>query len=831
MKIRILQIFTVAFLICPFISSASSDLLTIARASLADGLYAKAESGLVQYLAINSPDSSPEYHFALGLLCQAISRQNRHNDVIALLDKNKDLCSNGDQRTFTYWRARSLIELGEPQKAIDIINPDILLSAQTNDLQNVALLRLSADAYTRFHTAKDDEKAERILKHLFSIPLASDSSVRMESAKLLYGQILSRRNSNEEAVTNLLEVADSSFSDDFTKAQALLELVKIFANDSAKSLQYANRLSELKLGFSSSAFMIPCGEILISNTNTLAIGAGYLKKAILNSPAAEAAPNAQLKLAEAWLSAGSNSIASVEFKNFLETYTSTPDITAAAIAGQATAAFNCGNFNEASTLFQKAAQTSTNTGFSVICTLRAADSLHAAGKFDPAATIYKSLFQSTLSEIPEKAHTLLRKEFFEIPKEDRSSFISSFSKLTAADCYERTGRQQEAQELYESLIKDYSSGLLWQQALYRIGLLHERSGNGVGTERSAIYHYSRLLGTTTDPELRCNALLGRGRCFYRLKSFNEALTDFKLVEEGGFPSADEASLYHIYALYYGQGQDESAASMAEKFISDHSDSYISPTVFFWLAQYYYNRNDFPEAQKRFSLFTERWPNDERAPLSMLLAAKSAMKLSEHTEAIKIIACLADKYPDSSIIPEARYTQAKALYNMARFEDAVIVLDDIVRKHSSSNFTTKSLILKGYSLISLSGSADSNTSVTNAITVFNTALMRTDISPEMKLECHNKVAECHIRNGNRTEAFSNYYDKIIIPFLNTCKDNPYSRTGQAIFSHAVFAAASLCEQDNDPDSAIKVLSHLANLDLPDRLQAKQEIERIKNNRSR
>ncbi len=806
-----------------------ADLPRKASAALNDGLYPLAEQYLVRYLAANSQNpGAPESRQALDNLCLALARQQRYADIIGLLDKNADIVAPGDDRAFIYWRAYALLETNEPVKALDLIDPAARLAAKTNDIPNLHLLQLAAEAYFRLETPDGTTHAEELVDAFLASAPASAPSMPPDAARLLKARILLRRDARDAAYAAFASLATNDAAAAAIRAKAIVKLIDLCEADPSAALGFADLLARLPLGKSATDFLLPCGQRLASRPATLVAGAHYLKKAIRENPTSPAAPEAQFALAEAWLSAQSNDLAATEFRTYLETYGTTPLQTARATAGRAEALYRLGDFNNASTLFQKAAQTTASVSVATVLEMRAADALYADGNYESAAVLYRAARERLKTDIPAfdiDSRALILRLYHDAAPGEEPVFYANRARFLEADCLERCGQGEAAQELFSTLAA--STGPFAECSLYRSALLNERQGGDIESADAAIAGYTRLIATTTNEELKCQAFLGRGRCHYRRKSLHLAIGDFSNAEKGGFDSADEAELYHVYALY-ALGQDEKAIQRAEEFTAHSSASNVIPTLSLWLAQYRYNEREFDKSRALFLAFASRWPNDSRTPLAMLWASKASLRLSDNQGAVEILAALSKRSDADSVLPEARYIQATALCNLARFEDAVLVLDDATAKYPASDFVTRSLILKGDAIFSLFGSAKSSYGATNAMAAYDIAATRADATTETRLECYFKRARCLEKAGDQTAA-DHYYDDVIAPFYALAESGEVSPASISFYERAVFACAQLKERQGHPEGAIGILRRLVKYGTPERELALREIERLQNAR--
>ncbi len=808
------------------------DHLALANAAIADGMYPSAKQHLVKYLALNHAKStSPEYRNALSLLCQTLAGLRHYDDIASLLDRNADVIDAGDRRIFDYWRAYSILETGNPMDALKLIAPDTRIAAITNDTTNLQLVRLAADAYSRLDQPDALVRAEEMISFFLLNAPQTDPALPLSGAKLLQAKLMTRGGKRDKAMATFKALADDDSVDTFIRAGSIREYVRLCETNAPVTLDYANRLVRLPLGKDASDYVIPCGRILASRRETAEAGARYLTKAVRENPTSPLAPEAQLAIAEAWLSVGSNTIAAAEFKNYLGTYGTTREQTSHATTGLAEALYRLGEFSESATLFQKAAQTTSTSLARSVLDMRAADALHAEGKYEAAAALYY--------DISCRAHTMtdheygiqLLKTFYpDKAAADGLNFILDRAPFMSADSLERCGKTDEALKRFDGIASAKTTGpktLFSDKALYRAALLYERQGDGVGSNQDAITRYTTLISAPdTNDQLRRQAFLGRGRCHYRNKSLDIAISDFTKAEEGGFASADEATMYHVYALY-GLGQDKEAVRLAEAFVERDLDSPFRPTLAFWLAQYYYNSLDFKESARRFADFAAKWPEDTRAPRALLWSAKADLRQSENQNALDTLAALGNGYGESEVMPEARYTQAKALCNLARFEEAVTLIDSSTTKFPESPFTTRALILKGDAIFSLYGTAKTVYSITNALSAYEIAGGRADATAETRLECNYKSGRCLEKGGDAVTVAQYYYDNVIAPFYTLANNGDVSPQGISFYEKAVFACARLNEQAGLPGKALSYLRRLVEYGTPERAQAEREIARIEN----
>ena len=803
----------------PSASLAASPSLDDCAQALADGMHQVAEQRLVQYLAANRQlAATDDYQSALSMLCHAIAAQRRPQEVLALLERNADITDSGDGRVFDYWRAQSLLRLGRTDEALAIADPEARMAAKTNDVADLRLMRVAAEAYATQGTAEGDAKANKVLDILFERSKAA--RLNLDGARLLRSRLLARSGDEAGATALLSALAADESADSHVRAAACQDLVGMSGTNSQSAVSAALAIERLPLGRDAPAYLIPCGRILISRSETIPDGAAMLKRAIRMAPVSQEAAEAQHALSWAWLSIGSNEVAEAEFRAYRETYGATYGNGALAKSGQALALRAIGGNDEAATLFQKAAKETTNDFLSATCTLLAGESVLAAGRPQSAAAILEKVFDVACEANDEGLRVL--RHVHPGAADDAPRRIGSLARIQAADAMERSGEASRALALYDEVSDAWNhEGDLSDIAMYRSALLLERTATGMADGDQAIERYSRLADATTNATLRALAVLGRGRLRYARRSLAAAVSDFADVEKAGFESAAEARLCRVYALY-GLGRDNDALAAAEDAISSGAGASTLPDLTLWLGQYRYNEGDMGKAEAIFAGFADRWPEDPRSPQTLLWAAKAALSQSENQRAVERLALIGERYPDDPALQEARLLQGRALCNLARFEDAVLVLDDAVAKAPTGDFAVQTLIMKGDALFALTGS--SRASVTNALSAYRAARSRTDATPSQMLECGFKMARCMERSGDAEDACNRYYEDVVLPYLRFA--DKASPADEAFFEQAAFAAARLLEARGDAGAALAMLGHVADANGKGAERALQEMARIR-----
>jgi TolA-binding protein len=503
----------------------------------------------------------------------------------------------------------------------------------------------------------------------------------------------------------------------------------------------------------------------------------------------------QAALADAWLAAGSNEQAVAEYRIYLETY-GEPARMPAALRGKAWGLFRLRAYGEAAMAFQQAAAAFSNLAPRVECLLKAADALHADGRYEQAAALYEQVAR----EAPE-------------------SPLAAPSAFMAADALERLGAADAAERAFAALAAG-GRGTLAIDSLLRLATLHERR-NAI---EEAVADYGRaIVALATNDARRGVALLGRGRARYRSYQFEAAIADCLLAQEGFAAVAAEAAHLRMLALY-GAGRDDESWQLAQTFTQQYPASPLLPETQLWMAKFNYNRHAFAEAQRLFLAYVERWPASNWADAALLWAGSAACRRSEYTAAVEIMSRLPRDYPASPRLAEARFVQAEALCELARFEEAILVLDEIVNRYPESEWVTPAWMRKGDSLLALGSGNPKH--YEQAMQAYAVVEARPDVTIEQALQAAYKSGRCLEKLRRADEALERYYDRVVVRFLRERGAGVWHGTAaQTWFASAGLQAAELLEARGDYEAAVRVLQRVEQADVPGKVEARTRLQRI------
>jgi len=155
-----------------------------------------------------------------------------------------------------------------------------------------------------------------------------------------------------------------------------------------------------------------------------------------------------------------------------------------------------------------------------------------------------------------------------------------------------------------------------------------------------------------------NAAHKRQQDFYvdldnRLRKLEAAALAAATAQEAAAPKPDPQQEMRDYEAALGLFRDrtfQEAEHAFAAFIAAYPRSDMLPNAHYWLASSHYQQKGFRQAAAAFGKVATHWPEDPRAPESMLQQSQSLVKARDVPEAVKVLRQLIEKYPNT---PEAR----------------------------------------------------------------------------------------------------------------------------------------------------------------------------------
>jgi outer membrane protein assembly factor BamD (BamD/ComL family) len=273
--------------------------------------------------------------------------------------------------------------------------------------------------------------------------------------------------------------------------------------------------------------------------------------------------------------------------------------------------------------------------------------------------------------------------------------------------------------------------------------------------------------------------------------------------EDAAPSADGAQIIRL----------------ATEFLQKHPQSAFTGDVRMKLAETYFRRQDFPNAQTQFELLARANPNGAFAEKALFFAAESAMS-SMAPQSLERAIVLLDEVvrKDGELKWTARNEQASIERKLGKDQDALLLYEEVLKNSAKPAERREALCGKGdiYSAAA-SGNTDN---YKRAIEAFDQLAAERETLPHWRNQALFKKAVCLEKLQDRDAALATYYTALE-------EDARPNRPHEFFwFYKAGFSAARLLEEQEKWQGAAAIYEKLASAGGPRSEEAKTRLSRLR-----
>ncbi len=417
----------------------------------------------------------------------------------------------------------------------------------------------------------------------------------------------------------------------------------------------------------------------------------------------------------------------------------------------------------------------------------------------------------------------------------RADELARINWLAAEIEYEAKQFEAAAKD-FEKIAHDHPS--LTTNALFNASL----GWLQVSNEGRFAADYQELNGSGTDDDARADLLLERGlmqagqgdakaenslrtflRDFPRSKRISEAWVALaEMAFHASPPRLDEARANLAHAMeshptavareradYLNIWIEDTPAnideakvlSLATQFVRDHPDSAFVPDVRMKLAEAYYRREDFANAQTQFELLVAHNPNGPLAEKALFFAAESAMA-SMATASLEHALTLFDEvvHKDGELKWAARNEQAVIERKLGKSQDALALYDEVLKGNAKPGEKREALCGKGDIYLEMGATTREN--YKRAIENYDQLIADTDASLHWRNQALFKKGVCLEKLGDQAGSLAIFYRVL------ENEGQPGKPREFFWFYKAGFNAARLLEEQEKWSSAAAIYQRLA-----------------------
>jgi TolA-binding protein len=245
--------------------------------------------------------------------------------------------------------------------------------------------------------------------------------------------------------------------------------------------------------------------------------------------------------------------------------------------------------------------------------------------------------------------------------------------------------------------------------------------------------------------------------------------------------------------------DTKVIELANRFLQQHGASAFAPDVRMKLAEAYYRRQDFPNAQTQFEILAQQNPAGPLTEKALFFAAESAMSsMGAHSLDRAIVLLDQVVRLNGDLKWAARNEQAVIERKLAKPQDALLLYDEVLKSDARPSEKREALCGKGDILFEMGG----NVNYRRAIEVYD----QLAADPEEPIHWRNqalfKKGLCLEKETDRAGALATFYSVL------ENEARPDRRRELFWFYKAGFNAARLLEDDSKWESAAAIYQRLA-----------------------
>jgi TolA-binding protein len=267
------------------------------------------------------------------------------------------------------------------------------------------------------------------------------------------------------------------------------------------------------------------------------------------------------------------------------------------------------------------------------------------------------------------------------------------------------------------------------------------------------------------------------------------------------PAATErADALMIWIEDATSGSDAKVPELAKEFLERHPASPVAADVRLKLAEAYYRRQDFANAQTQFEILAEQNPSGPLAEKALFFAGESAMS-SMVPQALDRAMELFERVvrANGELKWAARNEQAGIERKLGKLQDALTLYEEVLKNEARPVEKMEALCGKGDVLFEMAGNDPKN--YARAIEVYDKLAADAAEQIQWRNQALFKKGLCLEKEGNQGEALAAFYQVL------DNEKRPNRPNELFWFYKAGFNAARLLEGDSNWQSAATIYERL------------------------
>src|SRR5881409_1135741 len=266
-------------------------------------------------------------------------------------------------------------------------------------------------------------------------------------------------------------------------------------------------------------------------------------------------------------------------------------------------------------------------------------------------------------------------------------------------------------------------------------------------------------------------------------------------------AAERADYLSIWVEESARGNEMQVLDLAKRFLEQHGGSPFASEVRMKLAELYFRRQDFANAQTQFEIIAQQNPDYSLAERALFFAAESAMSsMGEHSldQAIVLFDQVVQK--NGPLRWAARNEQAVIERKLGKPKDALALYDEVLKSDAGLPDKREALCGKG-DIFFEAGATDPN-SYQRAIETYDQLASDKKEPIDWRNQALFKKGLCLEKKSDRAGALATFYE------ILEDEGRPDQRHELFWYYKAGFNAGRLLEEDSKWESAAAIYDKLA-----------------------
>jgi TolA-binding protein len=266
-------------------------------------------------------------------------------------------------------------------------------------------------------------------------------------------------------------------------------------------------------------------------------------------------------------------------------------------------------------------------------------------------------------------------------------------------------------------------------------------------------------------------------------------------------AAERADYLNIWIEESAGGNEAKVIELAKHFLEQHGTSPFAPEVRMKLAERYYRRQDFANAQTQFELIAQQTPDNSLGEKALFFAAESVMSsMGEHSLDRAIVLFDQVVRQNGALRWAARNEQAVIERKLGKPKDALTLYDEVLKSEAGASEKREALCGKGDIFFEMSATDPSN--YQRAMEIYDQLASDRDEPIHWHNQALFKKGLCLEKKGDRANALATFYE------ILEEDARPDRRHELFWYYKAGFNAARLLEEDSKWESAAAIYEKLA-----------------------